>query len=162
MAAHRARVARRWIRVFVTSFAALATFGAGVSAYASWLSTGSGTGFGTTGTAAIQVQAVVGGNSTSLYPGGQADVLVKVVNLNAYSVKVTSITANGSVTAANSCTPTGVTFASPTDYSGAQFTLSASSTRTLVLANAASMSLASASACQGTTFSVPVTVQVRK
>ena len=162
MAAHRSPVARRWLRILVTAFAALATFGAGVSAYASWRSTGSGKGTGTIGTAAIQVQAVVGGNATSLYPGGQADVLVKVVNLNAYSVKVTSITANGSVLAANTCTPTGVSFASPTDYSSAQFTLSASTTTTLVLANAASMSLASASACQGTTFTVPVTVQVRK
>jgi hypothetical protein len=97
-----------------------------------------------------------------LYPGGSADAIVKISNPNGYTVHVVAITATGTATAGNGCTPTGIAFTAPTSFTAAQFTLPANQSTALDLAGAVSMDTTSASACQGQTFSLPVTVTVQK
>jgi hypothetical protein len=132
-------------------------------AFAYWNSSGTGSGSASTGTMTIQVTALAGGdsNTTTLIPGGTGDVILRVSNPNAFSVHVTSIAGNGTPTASNGCTPTGVSLATPTDYTPAQFTLAAG-TSLIRLLGAASMTTASASNCQGATFTIPVSVTVQK
>lgn len=155
------RLLRR--RVLVPLIAVLTLLITGGVAWAFWSATGQGTGSATTGTMTFNVTAFESGdgNGTTLIPGGTADVIVRVNNPNTFSVHVTSIAANGSVTASNGCTPTGVTFVAPTDYSAGQFTLAPGSSL-LDLQGAVSMSTSSASACQGATFSLPVSVTVQR
>jgi hypothetical protein len=110
----------------------------------------------------VTVSAVVGGDSPSstLYPGGPAaDVILRVNNPKSYSVKLYSISGNGTISADAShsgCTTTGVTFNPP---SNPNITLAAGSSL-VHLSGAASMSTASLNACQGATFSIPVTMTV--
>ena len=134
----------------------------GVSA-AFWPGGGSGTGSAGTATnlTGVTVQAVTVGDSpaTTLLPGGSAEAIVKVANTNGFPVTVTSVSLIGSVTAANGCTPTGVTF---TDQAGAWVVPAGSAGTLLHLPGAVQMNATSASACQGTTFNIPVTVVARQ
>lgn len=153
-----------WKRLVVVIVAIMGLVGAaGGVAYAYWTSHGSGSGSGTTGTMTINVTGLVGDdtNQTTLIPGGTGDVILRVTNPNSFPVHVTSITSNGSATASPVCTPTGVTFNAPSDYTPAQFTLSPGSSL-IRLGGASSMSTASASGCQGSTFSMPLSVTVQK
>lgn len=136
--------------------------GAGV-AWAYWSSGGTGTGNASAGDMTINVTALQGGdnNQSAMLPGTSADVVLRVDNPNSFAVQVTSIASNGAAVASNGCTPTGVTFSSPTDYSPAQFTLAPGS-NLIRLGGAASMSTSSSSACQGATFSIPVSVTVQR
>lgn len=133
------------------------------AAYAYFTSHGSGTGHGTTGTIQpVTVAAFVGGDtpSSTLLPGGTADVIVRVSNPNAFSVKLVSVSGNGTITASGgigTCTTTGVTF---TNQSGLSATIAASGTTLVHLAGAANMSSASQTGCQGATFSIPVSITV--
>lgn len=149
----------RWLALGV--FAGLVTTG-GI-AYAAFTASGSATGTAHTGTMqTVTVSAFVGGDapSSKLYPGGPAaDVILRVNNPNSYSVKLYSISGNGAITADAShsgCTTTGVTFNPP---SNPNITLPAGSSL-VHLSGAASMSTASVNACQGATFSIPVTMTV--
>ena len=120
---------------------------------------------GTAGTGTLTISAAALAGETShgtLYPGGTADAIVKVNNPNGYAVQVVAIAASGPAQAGNTCAPTGVTFIAPTDFSAAQFTLPAHQSTVLDLAGAVSMDTTSATTCQGQTFSLPVTVTVRK
>jgi hypothetical protein len=155
------RLRRRFIRSVVLGLAVAAVTG-GV-AFAYFTSTGSGGGTGATGTMQpVVISAVVGGDtpSSKLYPGGPAaDVIVRINNPNSFSVQLFSISGNGSITVDAShsgCTTSGVTFTPP---SSPNITIPAGSSL-LHLAGAATMSTASVSACQGATFSIPVTVTV--
>jgi hypothetical protein len=125
--------------------------------------TSSGAGAATASTAAmatVTVAATAGTPSTPLYPGGTGDVTLRVTNPNAYTVTLISVTAaTGSISASNSCAPTGVTFTAQT---GLTISIAASGTTQVDLPAAASMSAAAANSCQGATFSIPVTVTVRK
>jgi len=109
----------------------------------------------------VTVEAVTVGDSpaTTLLPGGSAEAVVKVANTNGFAVTVTSVTLIGSVTAANGCTPTGVTF---TDQAGSWLVPAGSAGTLLHLPGAVQMDATSASACQGSTFTVPVTVVARQ
>jgi hypothetical protein len=157
MAAHRARAGR-----LVTGIVVTTVLGGGV-AYAYWQSTGSGAGTAGTGTMTISAAALSGETANStLYPGGSADAILKVFNPNGYPVQVVAITSAGTPQAGNNCTPTGVRFVAPTSFTDAQFTLPADQSTVLHLAGAVSMDTTSASACQGQTFSLPVTVTVKK
>jgi hypothetical protein len=137
---------------------------AGTLASGELTSTGQGSGSDRAGAfAAVSVAALVGGDTpaSSLQPGGTADVILRVKNPNPFAVRVTSVTANGTVTATGgtgTCSTTGVTF---TDQVGISDTVAPSSTVLLDLPGAASMSAASESGCQGATFSVPVAITVR-
>lgn len=151
----------RTARVSVTVGTALLV-GAGV-AHAYFSSTGAGTGTAANGTMTITAAALAGESAqNALYPGGTADAIVKLANPNGYPVRVVAIASTGVARAGNGCSPTGVAFTAPTDYTAAQFTLPANQSTTLDLAGAVAMDTTSANACQGQTFSLPVTVTVQK
>jgi hypothetical protein len=145
------------ICAIVVAATSLATTGA----YAHWASSGTGTGVAAAGALTVQVQALVGGdvNNGTLIPGGTADAIVKVHNPHSFSVTLTSVVGNGPIVAANLCTPTGVTFTNQTALSAP---IGAGTTVLLHLPGTVSMNATSAAACQGTTFSIPVTVTVRR
>lgn len=141
--------------------------GAG-TAYAYWGTNGTGSGSATAATMqAVSVDALVAGDSpkTALVPGGTADVVLRLTNPNPYSVQVYSVTASGAATADSAhsdCTTTGVRFTgtaaplSPATY------VAANSSILLTLPGTAAMDTTSLAACQGATFSIPVTVEARK
>ncbi|MEW1810228.1 hypothetical protein AB0284_05935 [Pseudarthrobacter phenanthrenivorans] len=141
--------------------------GAG-TAFAYWGTTGSGSGSaGAASMQAVTVDALVSGDSpkTALVPGGTADVVLRLTNPNPYSVQVYSVTANGPATADSAhsgCTTTGVRFTgtaaplSPVTY------VAANSSVLITLPGTAAMDTTSLAACQGATFRLPVTAEVRK
>jgi hypothetical protein len=127
---------------------------------------GSASGSGSTGTLqAVTVTAFTGGDtpSSSLLPGGSADVIVRVNNPNSYAVTLVSVTGGpGSITADSNhggCTPTSVTFNNQT---GLGTSIAASGTTFVDLPSAATMSTSASNGCQGATFAIPVTITVRK
>jgi hypothetical protein len=136
--------------------------------YAAWTSSGSGSGYAQAGTAqALTTSDLSGGAFTNkLYPGlSNKDVNIKINNPNSYPVTVTSITGNGTIVAdsthqtagcgtSSDATDTGVTFA---DQTGLTISVGANS-NTTVTRSAASMSNASVDACQGATFTIPVSI----
>jgi hypothetical protein len=158
----RTRLMRPVVGVAV---ACTALLGGGL-AYAYWPAAGSGSDSATNGDLqAVTVTALVAGDTPaeSLIPGGQADVILRLSNPNAYAVQVYSVSGNGAVTpdaGHAGCTTTGVTFTPPPSPTGV--TVPADSTRLLRFPAAASMSTSSLAACQGASFQVPVTVTVRR
>ncbi|UUL77430.1 hypothetical protein NG819_08195 [Pseudarthrobacter sp. Fe7] len=163
-----ARTSRRGRGIKAAALAGLvATAGAG-TAYAYWTGTGGGSGSAAAGTMqTVTVDALVASDNlkTLLIPGGSADVVLRLTNPNPYPVQVYSVTANGPATADAThpaCTTTGVSFRgtaaplSPATY------VSANSSALITLPGAAAMDTTSLAACQGATFSLPVTAEVRK
>ncbi|WP_018760635.1 hypothetical protein [Arthrobacter sp. 135MFCol5.1] len=144
----------------------LATAGAG-TAYAYWSAAGGGSGSAAAGTMqAVTVDALVAGDNpkTALIPGGSADVVLRLTNPNPYSVQVYGVTANGPAAADAAhpgCTTTGVRFAGAAPLTPATY-VAANSSALITLPGAATMDTTSLAACQGATFSVPVTAEVRK
>jgi hypothetical protein len=130
--------------------------------YAAWTTNGSGSGYAKAGTAsALTTVDVSATTAASLYPGVNGDVKLQISNPNPFPVRVTAVSLNGqqSDIAADGghsgCTTTGVTF---TNQSGLTIDVAASSSTTTTLSGAASMSNASLNACQGATFTVPVSL----
>lgn len=145
----------------------LGVIGAGTSKVY-WTATGSGPGSGTAQTmSTVTVAAFVGGDtpSSTLVPGGSADVILRVNNPNSVPVQVYSVSTNGSATADAahpSCTVTGVTFTAPASPLSPTATVPASGSLLVHLPGAASMDSTSQSACQGATFRLPVTMSARQ
>ncbi|MDQ0145945.1 hypothetical protein [Pseudarthrobacter niigatensis] len=145
----------------------LVTAGAG-TAYAFWSGTGAGSGSAAAGTMqVVTVDALVASDNpkAALYPGGSADVVLRLTNPNPYSVQVYSVTGNGPVTADSAhprCTTTGVTFTGTAAPLAPATYVAANSSALITLPGAATMDTTSLAACQGATFSVPVTAEVRK
>lgn len=141
--------------------------GAG-GAYAYWATVGEGSGSAINGTmATVTVDALVTGDTpkTTLVPGGTADVAVRASNPNDYAVQVYAISSNGAATADTghpACLTTGVTFVAPASPLSPSVSIPAQSSVLIVLPDAAAMSSASSSGCQGATFSIPVTLEARK
>ncbi len=131
----------------------------GSVAFAAWTATGSGSGYTKATTAQALTTVDVSATAASqLYPGGTGDVIIRISNPNPYAVQVTNVTGSGAITsdggaACNSST--GVTFS---DQSGLTLSVPASGAATFTLSGAAAMSNASANACQGATFTIPVTL----
>jgi hypothetical protein len=125
-------------------------------AFAAWTTSGSGSGYVAAGSEQNLTTLSVAASTTSvLYPTGSADVTVRINNPNTYKVLVTNISnGTGSIVSGNATcdASNGVSY---TNQSGT-WTIPASGTLTVTLANAASMSNASVDACQGQTFTVPV------
>lgn len=144
----------------------LVTAGAG-TAYAYWSVAGAGSGSAAAATMqAVTVDALVAGDNptTALIPGGSADVVLRLTNPNAYAVQVYSVIANGPAAADAAhpgCTTTGVSFTGAAPLSPATY-VAANSSTLITLPGAASMDTTSLAACQGATFSLPVTAEVRK
>jgi hypothetical protein len=160
-----ARVRSRVTRPVVLVLTALAVLVAGVSAaFAYWRSSGTGAGSATAGSMTINVVALQAGDTSgasTLIPGGSADVLLRVSNPNAFSVHVSAIVANGSIGASNGCPTAGISFTRPTDFSAGQFTLAPGS-NLVRLSGAIGMTTSVSSACQGATFTIPVSVTVQR
>ena len=133
------------------------------AAYGYFSSTGSGTGSTTAGTVqSVHVVAASGTVSSELIPGGSGDLLVAINNPNSYSVTITGISQNGSVTAVGgigTCTTTGVSVPTQT---GLSITVVSGPDVVVTVPNGASMSASSDSGCQGASFQVPVTVTVQR
>lgn len=151
----RKRVSRKL--AVVTTVLAVSAVGL---VYAAWTTNGTGSGYAKAGTAqALSTVDVSASTSATLYPGGPAgDVKIEISNPNSYPVKVTGVSGNGTITADaghSGCTTTGVTF---TDQTGLNISVAANSSATATLTGAASMSNASLNACQGATFTIPVTI----
>jgi hypothetical protein len=157
-----ARWRRQVLRGFVT--ACIAIFVAGAVAFAYWRTIGSGSASAVTGTlGSPTIQALTGGDApvTALLPGGTSDVVLRVNNPNAYSLTITGIAQNGTITASGSlgtCTTTGVTTTFPSSPSIAV----ASGSHLIDLSAAAAMSTAPQNGCQGATFAIPVSVTFTK
>lgn len=133
-------------------------------AFAYFRSTGAGSGSGSVATPqAVSVVALTGGDAPTslLQPGGTADVILRLNNPNAYAVTLVAVTGSTPITVDSNhsgCTTTGVTF---TNQSG--LSISVPSGSSLVhIPGAAAMDTTSLSACQGATFSIPVTLTVQK
>jgi hypothetical protein len=128
-------------------------------AFAAWTAGGSGNGYAKAGTVGALTTVDASASTTAqLYPGGTGDVVIKVVNPNAFPVTVTGVSGNGTITSdagAGCNSSTGVTF---TDTTGLTEVAAASATTTITLTNKAAMSSASANACQGAVFTIPVTL----
>jgi hypothetical protein len=124
---------------------------------------GSGTAAQSTGTLqAVAILAATSGSpSTSLVPGGTADLLLNVKNPNASTVTIIAVSQGGavSVQGGTGCTGanSGVSLATST---GLSIAVAGGATAQVHVAAGASMSVASISGCQGATFQVPVTVVV--
>ena len=127
--------------------------------YAAWTTSGAGSGYAKAGTGqSLTTVDVSASTGATLYPGATGDVKLQISNPNPYAVRVTAVSGNGTITADaghSGCTTTGVTF---TNQSGLTIDVPASSSTTTTLTGAAAMSNASLNACQGATFTIPVTL----
>lgn len=141
---------------------ALIAFSIAGLAFAAW--TTSGTGSATAKAKSAQALTTVDVSATTtatLYPGATGDAFIRIANPNEYPVNVTAISLNGtnaSITADaghSGCTTTGVSF---TDQTGLSIAVAAGGNATETLTGAVAMSNASLNACQGATFTIPVTV----
>jgi hypothetical protein len=156
---------RRVLLLVLGGTVALVLSLSGGVAEAFWSSAGSGSGSAPTGTLQpVTVAALVGGDtpSSTLFPGGSADVILRVNNPNAYALTLVSVSGNGTITPDGShpsCTTTGVSF---TNQTGLSSTIAASGTTLVHLSTAASMAGTSSNGCQGATFSIPVSITVHK
>lgn len=139
------------------------------TAYAFWTGA-AGTGSGSAAAATMQavtVDALVAGDGpqATLVPGGTADVVLRITNPNPYAVQVYSVTAGGQATADAAhpgCTTTGVTFTGTSAPLSPATYVAANSSTLLTLPGTAAMDTTSLAACQGATFHLPVTAEVRK
>lgn len=153
-------------RLIVAGMTVIALAAAGL-VYAAWTSSGTGSGYAKAGIAQpLTTVDVSASTAATLYPGVSGDVLLKVSNPNPYPVRVTGVALNGTNAdiAADSghsgCTTTGVSYANQT---GLTIDVPAKSgvvngTTQATLSGAVSMSNASLDACQGATFTIPVTL----
>jgi len=130
------------------------------SAWAYWRVTGRGTGTAAADRLVVEVQvpAATDRNQQLLLPGSTGDAIVKVHNASSVPVTVISVQPNGAPVASNGCSPTGVSF---TGQAGLDWPIPAGGTVVRSLAGSVTMSMASAAACQGTGFAIPVAVTVR-
>jgi hypothetical protein len=133
--------------------------------------TGTGSGSATTGTLQplVILSATAGSPSSSLLPGSNADLLLRVQNPNSGSVNITSVAQAGGVTVVGNagCTSdpawpgtlgsSGVTIPGAT---GLSIPVAGGATTAVHVANAAAMNTSSVSACQGATFQIAVTIGV--
>lgn len=148
---------RRWRR---SATITLLTIGAmlGSIAFAQWLAKGEGQGRAEAG-AAEDLVVTAAAPSDAMYPGGTAAVALTVHNPNPYPVTVTlveqvpgeDITSDG---VGCDVSNHGVTFSTQTT----SFGVAADGSTTIELPDAAAMSLDTAEACQGATFSIPLRV----
>ena len=149
-------------RTFIAGSMTLIAMAAVGFVYAAWTANGTGSSYAKAGNSqaltTVDVSATTG---ASLYPGVTGDVKLQISNPNPYPVRVTGVSLNGqqSDIAADSghsgCTTTGVTF---TNQSSLTVDVPAGSSATTTLTGTAAMSNASLNACQGATFTIPVSL----
>jgi hypothetical protein len=129
-------------------------------AFAAWTATGTGNGYAKAKTA-VDLSTVAVTPAATLYPGATGNALISIVNPNDYQIQVTDITGNGAIVTSSPNVPacdasTGVTF---TNQTGQTLNVPAHSAGTLfTLTGAVSMDNSSVDACQGATFTIPVSL----
>lgn len=156
------RIARRVLLALLLVILALP---AGGTAFGYWSGSGSGAGSATTGTnLAVTLSPVT--PTDTLYPGGQANVLLSVSNPNTSPVRIGSLaldTSQGTLGFAvdaghSGCAVSTLSFTTQTN-GGAGWTVPAKvgavdGMLAITLTNALAMGVAAANACQGATFTV--------
>jgi hypothetical protein len=148
---------RKFVKRTIAVGAAVAVVSIAGVAYAAWTASGTGSGYAkATTAAALSTVDVAATASGDLYPGGVADVVLKVHNPNKYPVKLTAINnGSGAITASNAaCVITGVTFTNQTG----EWNVPKEGDLSITLTGAAAMSNASDDGCQGATFTIPVSL----
>lgn len=145
----------RRIKISVAAAMAVVVAGAGV-AVAAWLVSGSGSGSakaGSLGTLTVNSATA----SADLYPGGSGKLFLKVTSGSTIPLKITGVTGTGAITSDDvECAGTNVTFANQT---GLNIPIAANATNyAFDLPSAVTMIADAADACQGATFTIPVTV----
>jgi hypothetical protein len=156
------RILRRMLLASLLGILALAVGGA---AYAYWSGSGSGAGSGATGTT-VAVTLSPGTPTATLYPGGQANVVLTVSNPNTSQVRIGSLaldtgqgTLGFAVDAGHSgCAVSTLSFTTNTN-GGAGWTVPAKvgavdGTLSVTLTNALAMGVSAANACQGASSTV--------
>jgi hypothetical protein len=127
-------------------------------ALASWLASGTGSGFAKATTAQSLTTSTVAAVA-DLYPGGTGDLKITINNPNPYPVRVTQIarTADPITSDAGAAcdASTGVSMTTP---QAVTIDIAAGGSATSTLAGVMAMSNASDNSCQGATFTVPVSV----
>jgi hypothetical protein len=153
------------MRRLVVIAVVLVALGAGAEVAWSFItSTGSGAGTASTPTLiTVSIDATSGTPLTALLPGSSGDATLELANPNATTLTLTSVVGAGTITVSNApgCTSgnDGVTF---TNQSALSVVVPAHATAFSVdLPGSVAMAASSASACQGATFSIPVTVTVQ-
>jgi hypothetical protein len=153
---------RRSLLVLGAAIALVLGLGAG-TAFAFFTSSGSGSGTASTGSVeSVTVLGATGMVTNKLYPGGTGDLKVEFDNPNDFAVTITTVSGNGTVTGSGgigTCSTTGVSVPTRT---GLSISVVSGSDATVLIPNGVSMDATSDSACQGATFSVPVTLTVVK
>lgn len=152
-------------RLLVASLLAILALPGGGTAFAYWRASGSGAGSATAGTN-VAVTLSPGTPTATLYPGGQADVLLTVSNPNASPVRIGSLaldtgqgTSGYAVDAGHSgCAVATLSYTTQTN-GGAGWTVpgkvgAVDGTLAITLTNALAMGAAAANACQGATSTV--------
>jgi hypothetical protein len=129
-------------------------------AIAAWTTGGSGSGAAQAGSA-VSMTISAGTPSSSLYPGGSADVAATISNPNPYPVHVSSI-ALGAVAASGGCNTGSITVTSPQTNGVSGWDVPArvgavNGSLNVDLANAIAMDNTATDACQGATFTVALT-----
>jgi hypothetical protein len=159
------RLSRKW--KLIAAAGSLAAMAATALVLAAWTTNGSGSGYVKAGTSqTLSTVDVSASTVASLYPGVNGNVLIKVSNPNPYPVRVTGVSLNGTngdITADAGhagCTTTGVSFTNQTGLTiDVPAKVGATNGETqATLSSAASMSNASLDACQGATFTIPVSL----
>jgi hypothetical protein len=161
--ASRAVIVRRLVAALVAGASLLVGLGAG-GAYAYWRSSGAGSGTASVGIpAAVTVVAATATPATKLIPGNSADLVLRLDNPNAYPVTIVGITQNGSidVVGGSGCSSANSGVTVPTQ-TGLALPVANGTGVDIHVPGAASMSLTSASGCQGASFHIPLTVTVRR
>ena len=149
---------RRWLTLALTVGALVGA----ATAFAAWTAGGSGSATATA--ASASTLSITGNSASSLFPTGSSDLALTISNPNPYAVAVSTISSGGSVTvdaAHAGCNVSSVSFnaASGTGLSVVVPAASGSAgTTTVTLTNAVSMSNAAVNACQGATFTVPLSL----
>lgn len=144
----RGRTATGGAAVVLTGAAILVTAGAAIAYLAS---SGHAGGSAATSTVSPLSGATATASTTSgLYPGGTADLTLKVTNPNADSVTITAISL--------ASTGTGCTTPHLSLAPGLSFSIAANTTATEILHNAVSMANDASNDCQGATLTVPLSL----
>jgi hypothetical protein len=169
--AARSGRARRWktrsVPQFLVAALVLALGLSAGTAYAYMSASGSGTGTASTGTVTVTVEHATATPSTFLFPGTKAPLYLTVHNPQSFALKLTGVSQEAStnltVTPSGTCTSAnaGVTIPSVL-ASGLTIPIAAGpGTESVVVPTGATMSTSSNTACQGASFHIPVTVQVK-
>ncbi len=137
----------------------------GIGAGAAWGyfgAQGSGSGATTIGhVTTVTVENATGTASPELQPGGTGDLKIKINNPNSFAVTIITIQQSGtdiSVSGTSACTSTNAAITVPTQTGLSVYVTAGTSTITIT--NGVQMGTTSASACQGATFSIPITITV--